>query len=118
MSLQRIAHNGKEILFMDVRGELEPDKQLRNLDSLEMTMVASTGSVLLLSDFTGIRARREFLTRIAGMFKRYEPRIERSAVVGITGFNLATFTGYQILSHDKKSKTFSSQAEALDWLTS
>lgn len=59
---------------------------------------------------------RKTICWIVELSKAFQPKVERSAIIGIEGPKSAAFTGCQIFSHDAKSKTFDTEEEALDWL--
>ena len=73
------------------------------------------GSVLILTDVTGLRFDAEITKMFADYIGHNKPYIKASAVVGIAG--MMQFVFFNLLHSTLRDiKNFDSAAEALDWL--
>lgn len=121
MSVQWIEHKGRRILFTDHRGATQ--KEL--IDDFEQAVkliqeVPPPTKIRYLADFEGAMIDTAVMTKLKELGREvYEPRTEKSAVVGIHGIRHILLAAYnRVTGSGKNQKLFDTQEEALDWLVS
>jgi len=82
--IQKIAHKGKEIIYVDYRGQSEKE-MLETAASLREFLLSGPGHHLRLVNITDTPATRKFTAFIREMGKETKHVPVKGAVVGITG---------------------------------
>ena len=116
MGVKKIVHKGTTIVFTDYRGLATAEQQIQLLEELIATLKMSPTSLLILSNFEGIRIGPEFLDRGKAMGIEYQSKIKRQAFIGVTGIKKVIFQGFVTFTGAKEIRAFDSEAEAMDWL--
>ncbi len=118
MSASWIEHKGKKILYLDFRNCKTEDELLQVLAESQAFILATTGSVVTLSNYEGVSVTTGFLNRLKELGKRavQNQRIEKLALLGITEMKSVLVQGYLNATGQKNMRTFNSEQEALDWL--
>ena len=116
MAAKWIKHKGKLILYQDYK-DLKEDEMLETLDQTEKLMVESPSLVLTLSNVENAAVTTSFMERSKVLGKTvFDKKVEKAAVVGITGLKQIFYNVYTKISGTHKVKACSSEIEALDWL--
>jgi hypothetical protein len=117
-----IEHQGKEILRFNAQGAGRPEQLAMLEDYAKALKGRAERSVRLLFQGGEIEFHPDVLTKGKAVFNDLEDRIQRSAVIGMTGVLKMSVQGYREAARlmgrdmDDKAKPFDSEAEALDWL--
>lgn len=113
MSVKWLDYQGKKVLYVDFRKMLE-EQVIVNIE-LEAKMIAEApGKVLVLANVEG--AAISSLERLKQVGKKdISPKIEKSALVGITGLKEILLRAYNTFT-GSKAQPFPNEKEALDWL--
>jgi hypothetical protein len=122
MGFELITYKGKTIIHNDFRETKSNEEMMIQILNQEKEYIVKQPdkSVLILSNFSGIHATRNFLdeNQKVGKFLR-SSKMKKSALVGIVGVQYifvrayATFTGLGNII-----KIFSTEEEAKEWLIS
>lgn len=119
MSAKTIVYNGRTILsvrFQDCKTEQE---MLHQLEEVADILTKSTAKKLILSDFTGSSISAAVMNRIKELGTTiYKIKIEKNAVLGVTGLKNVLFQSYISTTRSDTTRTFSTEEEAKDWLVS
>lgn len=118
MSVKRITHKGNVVYYADYRGLKTSEEQMKTLDDLVAMTKSSAGGDLILSNYEGVSLSTEYMNRIKAAGKEQKGKIKRQAVVGVTGLKTVLLNGYILFTGANNIKSFSTEAEALDWLVS
>ncbi|MEQ9468677.1 MAG: hypothetical protein RLN88_14805 [Ekhidna sp.] len=94
--IQKITHKGKEIVYVDYRGQSE-DEMLQTASSLRDFLLSDPGEHLRLVNITDTPATRKFTAFIREMGKETKHVPVKGAVVGITGAKKVLLSGYNRL---------------------
>jgi hypothetical protein len=117
-----IEHQGKEILRFNAQGADRPEQLAMLEDYAKALKGRPERSVLLLFEGGDIEFHPDVLTKGKAIFNELESRIQRSAVIGMTGVLKMAVQGYRESARlmgrdmDDKAKPFDNEAKALDWL--
>jgi hypothetical protein len=115
MALTWIDHQGKKILLNDFRNLSEP-AALAQLDEELELLERTPERVRMLVDVTGAPIMTSFVAKANKLAPRIEKRLERQAVLGITGLKAMLLTGFNLVSSGVPLKPFPSEAAAKAYL--
>lgn len=93
---QRINYKGKEIIYIDYRGQSE-DEMLATASSLRDFLHSDPGHHLRLVNITDTPATRKFTSYIRELGKETKDIPVKAAIVGITGAKKVLLSGYNRL---------------------
>ena len=114
--LKWIDHKGKRILYADCTN-LNGGSLLEVLLATEKILKRQTSPIPILIDYTGSYANPAFIEQMKRISKEYNPVIEKSASVGVTGIKqLLAKAVVKFASQEKKAKYFSNLEDAKDFL--
>ncbi len=118
MGVNWIEHKGKKIIYLDFRDCKTEEQLIQVLNEAQTLIQAQTGTVVTLSNYDGVAVTAGFLNRLKELGKRavQTGRIEKLAVLGITELKSVLVQGYLNATGQKNTRTFNTEAEALDWL--
>lgn len=94
--IQKITHKGKEIVYVDYRGQSE-EEMLETAASLREFLISAPGHHLRLVNITDTPATRKFTAYIRQLGKETKDVPVKGAVVGITGAKKVLLSGYNRL---------------------
>jgi hypothetical protein len=117
MALSWIDHGGKRILLNDFR-DLSEAEALAQLDEEVRLLESEPGKVRMLVDVTGAPIMLGFVARARALAPRIEARLERQAVLGITGVKSVLLAGFNLVSKGVPLQPFPTEAAARDYLSS
>ncbi len=116
MGLSWIERDGKRILVTKYGAD-----HAENLHLLEEQgkIERADSSLLILSDYIGTTASREYMDAVKAYGKEFRtgPTNVKNAVVGITGLKRALFRAYLLFTGDKHTRSFDTMEQAVRWLT-
>ena len=95
-NIQKIQHKGKEIIYVDYRGQSE-DEMLTTASSLRDFLLTDPGDHLRLVNISDTPATRKFTAYIRELGKETKHIPVKAAIVGITGAKKVLLTGYNRL---------------------
>jgi hypothetical protein len=110
-----IAHQGKQILLVDVSHCSAPELLKISRIVPQYVMPEPRGSVLLLADFTGAEFDREAITSLKESTVFNRPHLKKSAWVGTDNLPRVFHEHLKTFSQ-RDLPTFKTREEALDWL--
>ncbi len=116
MSVRQMQHKGKPYLYADFRGTTKEEEQLAILQQIIELAEAAPGAVSILSNFEGASVSGAFMAKAKDRGKERKAKVERQALVGITGLKKILMTGYITFTGQKAVRAFETDAEALDWI--
>lgn len=117
MSLSIIEHNGRNVLYIDYSRCKSTEEMLAILETVKEHFVRSHGTFLTLNDFTGVTADNEFMAKVKSYSNKiFDPRTERSAVLGVTGLKKMILCMYNTMVSNKQVP-FYDKTKALNYLT-
>lgn len=94
--IQRITYKGKEIIYVDYRGQSESG-MLEIASSLREYLLSAPGHHLRLVNISDTPATRKFTAYIRDMGKETKDVSVKAAIVGITGAKKVLLSGYNRL---------------------
>lgn len=94
--LQKITHKGKEIIYVDYRGQSE-DEMLATAQELKDFLMTDPEHHLRLVNITDTPATRKFTAFIRELGKETKHIPVKAAIVGITGAKKVLLSGYNRL---------------------
>ncbi len=94
--IQRINHKGKEIIYIDYRGQSE-DEMLATANQLKVFLLSEPGHHLRLVNISDTPATRKFTAFIRELGKETKHIPVKGAIVGITGAKKVLLAGYNRL---------------------
>ena len=112
--LQKINHKGKDIIYIDYRGQSE-DEMLETAHQLRDFLMTGPGHHLRLVNISDTPATRKFTTFIRELGKETKDIPVKGAIVGITGAKKVLLAGYNRLLGGAM-KPFDDEASAKDYL--
>jgi len=115
MPLTWIEHQGKKILFNDFKNLAEP-AALAQLDEEVALLERTPEKVRMLVDLSGAPIMTGFLAKARTLAPRIEKRLDKQAVLGITGVKSMLLAGFNVISSGVPLKPFGSEAAAKDYL--
>ncbi|OHD07316.1 MAG: hypothetical protein A2086_03115 [Spirochaetes bacterium GWD1_27_9] len=103
MSVNWIEYKGKKILYCDYRCFKQEKEWLENIEIVAKELINSQEKVLSLTDFRNAEGLgQDYLTRAKVLGKEIiKDKVERSAVIGISGMRKLLLNTYNLLSGDK-----------------
>lgn len=116
--VQHVSHKGKVIYHMDF-SNLTAAQDIRDI-MVESAMYIRTqprGSVITLTDISGMHFSNEVKDLFAEFIKGNKPYVKASAVIGVNGLQQILYNGLMKIT-GRDIKSFSSTGVALDWLVS
>ena len=96
VGIQKLSHKGKEILYIDYRGQSE-DEMLETAKSLRSYLLSNPGYHLRLVNISDTPATRKFTAYIRELGKETKHIPVKAAIVGITGAKKVLLSGYNRL---------------------
>ena len=115
MPVSIVKHQGKDIVFTDYTHCKTPEETIRVVNEAEKFLLSYPGKALVLVDVTGARGSKEYMERAKEVSKRVSHKVEKRAVVGITGLKMILFQGYTRIIKGN-TRPFNSREEALAFL--
>ncbi len=117
MSTGLITHNKVNVIYADYRDktQVEMDEMLQETERSILQFINDGDSFLLLSDLRGVKITVSFLKRIIKVGKGVIPYVDRTAVLGISGYKVFLFKIYRLVTGSKMTP-FETEKEALDYL--
>jgi hypothetical protein len=115
MSLTWTDHQGKRILVNDFKGLDEP-AALAQLDEEVALLERTPEPVRMLVDLSGAPIMMGFVARARELAPRIEQRLEKQAVLGITGVKSMLLTGFNLVSSGVPLRPFPDEGTAKDYL--
>jgi hypothetical protein len=116
MSVQWITYKGKKILYSDWRG-LSGAQLVANEELLSQTLQKEPGKVLVLDNFFGVMAGRDFIAVLVKWAPRLAPYVDREAVVINGGLADALLNLYNMTT-GREVRPFPDEEQAKKWLVS
>jgi hypothetical protein len=118
MGSKWIEHKGKKIVYLDFRECKNEEQLIQVLADAQTLIQAQPEKVVTLSNYDGVSVTAGFLNRLKELGKQavQTGRIQKLAVLGITELKSVLVQGYLNATGQKNTRTFTSEAEALDWL--
>ena len=117
MATGLIKHKGIDVIHADYRNKTkeEMDVMLNEAFLSIKDYIDKGDSFLFLSDLRGVPTTVSFLKRVIKGSKSVIPYVDKTAVLGITGFKVVLFKIYRLLT-GSKMRSFKTEKEALDYL--
>lgn len=112
--IQKINYKGKEIIYVDYRGQSE-DEMLETAASLKEYLLSDPGHHLRLVNITDTPATRKFTAYIREMGKQTKDVPVKAAIVGISGAKKVLLSGYNRLLGGAM-RPFDDEGTAKDYL--
>ena len=114
--IQFIAHNGKQVFFVDYSQCKDKWEMIKLLEASADFYRRSTTKLLSLSDFHNIKGSSEFMDAAKRLNKEIiDEKTEKGAVLGVTGLKKVLLQGYNMIAK-QKLMPFDSKEEALKYL--
>ncbi|HEX3043471.1 MAG TPA: hypothetical protein VHY08_01850 [Bacillota bacterium] len=113
-----ITHKGKTVIRCDLTdfNIYTKEKLQETMDQVKAEIAKHPpGSVLILTDLTGVRFDIEIVKKFTDFTRDNKPYIKASAVLGVAGLMQSAF--YSVKRNALRDIfSFASEVEALDWL--
>jgi hypothetical protein len=118
MNPKWINHQGKRILYVDYSGCKNTDDMISMLQKA-IVEESKMKNGLTLANFEGCCAiTTEYMNEAKKLGKEIRnEKVAKTALLGITGIRKVLLQGYQMFTGNKRTVAFSSEKEALNWLT-
>lgn len=111
-----IEHKGKQVLFLEY-SKVPVDRLVAEIENTKTIIAAQPpGSVLTLTDVTGVESTRESSEAIKSLAKHNKPYVRAGAVVGVSGIRRITFNAVLVVTGRRNLHLFEDIEEAKDWL--
>lgn len=117
MKVQWITHNGKQILFTDYNGVKSQDEMIEILYESNEAIKNAPGKVLSLIDSTNATVGPDFLQAAKEQGKELMYKIDKTAMVGVTGLKAMLLKGYNMFT-GMDMIPFATKEDALEYLVS
>lgn len=115
MPISWLEHKGKNILYVDYRGQTGADL-IKTLEAAYKTVTKARGKTLVLDDFTGAVLDSAFMARAKELgTPKGERKSGRTAAIGVGGLKPILLSGYNIAT-GAGIMPFDTREEALEWL--
>jgi len=111
-----ITYKGKRILYSDYRG-MNTEQMIAQLREEANMIMNEPGKVLNLSNFEGTVIAPEFMKVANELGKTTEKKIEKSAVVGVTGVKAVLLNSYNMITGGN-IRAFKDEESAKEYLVS
>lgn len=119
MNVSWIEHNDKKILFSNYEGCITADEMIRILYTERNILMKQEKKVLVMSNYENSYGSPKYMEEVIKVGKLVlKEKIEKTAVLGISGVKRILFNAYLHYSGQKNVKAFRTKEEALLWLTS
>ncbi len=109
-----VHHNGKKILMTRYSG-LSEEQMLQALLEQFAIVRATPGTVVNFGDFTNSTVSSDFMNLAKTHGKELSHKIEKTALIGITGIKKILLNGYNAFTKNP-AYPFATEREALDFL--
>ena len=116
VSVSRLDYKGRHILRADYRGCKTEEAMVSVLDDLIREVETAPRAVLILSDFTDSAVGSSFMSKGKTFGKQYDAKIAKSAMLGVAGMKEILLRAFLAFTGSRTTRTFPTEAEALDWL--
>ncbi len=114
-----IEAKGKKILYSDYSGLKTTEELVAVLDEQIKQASLVPSKFLGMSNFADASVSSEFMDKINKAGKEiFEAKVEKIAVLGITGLKSVLFQAYMRFTGAKTTKTFNTEEEAIAYLVS
>jgi len=113
-----IEAKGKRILYSDYTGLKTTEELFAVVDEGLKKANMSQGKYLAMHNFTNATISNEFTEKLNKVGKELEGRIEKRAVVGMTGLKSILFQGFLRVTGNKSTKACDTEEEAIASLVS
>lgn len=115
---QQIVHGGKIIFHMDFTN-LNSVQEIKNVinDSIKHIRNQPSGSLLTLTDISGMHFSTEIKDLFNDFIKGNKPYVKAGAVVGLNGLQIILYNGLMKIT-GRDIKSFGNHQSAKDWLAS
>ena len=117
MSLDYIIHRKKKILEADYTICETKEDLYQKIDEVTNEVATSKAQIRLLTDVSFTNVGNDFLNRAKTKAKPLQHKVDKSAILGVTGFKKLILNAYTKYT-GSKMRAFSSRKEALDYLAS
>ncbi len=117
MSVKVIYHQGKEIVFVDYTHCKLPEETLEVLEQSESFLLSYRSGALILVDVTGAPGSTEYMARAKAVSQKVNHKVNKRAIVGITGLKKIMFQGYSRIVNGN-NRAFNNREEAMAFLVS
>ncbi len=111
-----ITYKGKKILYSDYRG-MNNEQMMAQLREEANMIMNEPGKILNLSNFEGTVVTPEFMKLANELGKTTEKKIEKSAVVGVTGIKAVLLNTYNMVTGGNL-RAFKDEESAKEFLIS
>lgn len=111
-------YKGEKIMYVDYRDNKTEDELFQTLATAEKLVRMTDTEVPMLFNYEGVSLTMGFMNRLKDLGQEVarSQRLNRQAVVGITGLKNILLRGYLRATGETRIKVSSSEKEALDWL--
>lgn len=117
MRVEWIHHNGKKVLFADY-SNVKTQEELLEIQKESIRVAREiSGTFLSMGDVTNSALGPDFMKEAKLQGKEFKHKMDKSAIIGITGLKGMLLKGFNLFSGDSV-KPFATKEEALDYLTS
>ncbi|XOV93089.1 MAG: hypothetical protein ACFHWX_23185 [Bacteroidota bacterium] len=114
MYTSEIQHNGKKIIFTRF-SNLSEAEMMEAIKAQFELVKRNPGKVLLLDDFNNTAVNNEFMNTAKQLGREYGDKIDKYAVLGVTGLKKILLTAYNAFATNP-AHPFSTQDEAVKFL--
>lgn len=108
---QRQADHGRRL-----QGQQGRKRLAGNVRIVEKTNCGGSSGVLLHNNFEEMSPPSSFLAELNRSGEHFKSKISKISSTGITGVKKVYFSTYIVLSGNRTTRFFNTEAEALDWL--
>ncbi|XOV93088.1 MAG: hypothetical protein ACFHWX_23180 [Bacteroidota bacterium] len=115
MYTSEIQRNGKKIIYTRF-SHLSEEQMIAAIKEQFEVVKASPGKVVTLADFTNTAVSNDFMTVVKKLGKEMAHKIDKQAVLGITGLKKVLLSGYNAFTSNP-AHPFSTEEEAINFLT-
>ena len=119
MGADWLDYNGQKIMYIDYREHKTEAELLQTLAMAEKLIRMTTTDIPMLFNYEGVSVTVGFMKRLKELGKEAarSQRLNRQAVVGITGLKSILLQGYLRTTGETRIQSFETEQDALDWLT-
>ncbi|MDD5311999.1 MAG: hypothetical protein PHO26_03050 [Dehalococcoidia bacterium] len=112
---------GKKVLYIDYRGlvGLKGEAEANAVwEESQRILKMSPTKVLMMTNFNEAHGSKEFMDRINKEGKETKDKVEKSALLGITGVKSILFSAYVRFTGQNNLKSFDTEEAAIEYLVS
>ncbi len=113
-----IEAKGKRILYSDYTGLKTTEELFEVVDEGLKKANMTTGKYLAMHNFSNTTLSNEFTERLNKAGKELDGRIDKRAVIGMTGLKSILFQGFLRVTGNKTTKACDTEEEAIAYLVS